>query len=627
MSFRKTLQKNIQKRAESHNKSFVTVTKPFRSSVIGEIKHTLAVLRRYKQNTDSVHLQLIEQLISECDTLSNITKNVYQALKMLRNDAKLPNACIKATKSLQRYLRAYIKRKFVIAPLSTRKKALVLECPLFKKRAFQYGPACAIANRDRKRFLVYYPVGSGKTLAALHGARTFLEIHPHGHVIVLTTLANVKTTWNEGRKLYLKHVPDKHNKIKHAFVQNIDWWFSSANTQVAHYNRLIQLLLRDPSNSLKCLIQLTPRQLKAAVQSFRGPKCTQTDKTRRKLMKQWRTFKNVAKKSLSMLEAAVPKGPFFLIVDECQEYINLSAKAMFIRKLAQHAHNTLLLSATPINDSETQKIGLYKLLDTQRGHDIAKSVLWTNNTDEKPKMSTSEPQHVHMTKIEWTAHKAAANSMSTEMHSNNAYLVKSRQACNCNSKFKRILTRIAQDISELKSKKSPIRIVIYSFFIKHGSKGFAHFLKKQTNGRTHQKHIGTIISGHKTQISTMHDSALQWFNKVDDTCKILILTGRSGTGISLKNVNVIHLMEPQWSFADEQQAIGRCTRKGSHDFEQTLQVVRWLALPPYGFAGKTADQKVAKRMLHKHNTNKVFLHNIAQQGHLYMNNLLHNYKL
>ena len=627
MSFRRHLQKNAPKRAESHNKSVATVTKPFRSSVIGEIKHTLAVLRRYTQNTDSVHLQLIEQLISECDTLTNITKNVYQALKMLRNDAKLPNACNKATKKLQTYLRAYIKRKFVKASLSTRKKALVLECPLFNKRAFQYGPACAIANRDRKRFLVYYPVGSGKTLAALHGARTFLEIHPHGHVIVLTTLANVKTTWNEGRKLYLKHVPDKHNKIKHAFIHNIDWWFSNANTQVAHYNRLIQLLLRDPTNSLKCLIQLTPRQLKAAVQTFRGPECTQTDKTRRKLMKEWKIFKKVAKKSLSMLEAAMPKGPFFLIVDECQEYINLSAKAMFIRNLAQHAQNTLLLSATPINDSENQKTGLYKLLDTPRGHDIAKSVLWTNNTAEKPEITTDKTQHVHMSKIEWTAHKAAANSKSTEMHSNNAYLVKSRQACNCNSKFKRMLTRIAQDISELKSKKSPIRIVIYSFFIKHGSKGFAHFVKKQTNGRTLQKHIDTIISGYKTQISTMHDSALQWFNRVDDTCKILILTGRSGTGISLKNVNVIHLMEPQWSLADEQQAIGRCTRKGSHDFEKTLQVVRWLALPPHGFAGKTADQKVAKRMLQKHNRNKVFLHNIAQQGHFYMNNLLHNYKL
>ena len=627
MSVRRHVQKNAPNDAETRKENSAMVTKPFRCSVIGEIKHTLAVLRRYTHNPDIVHVQLIEQLVSESDTLSNITKNVYQALKMLRDDTKLPNTCIKATNSLQRYLRAHIKRKFVKATLTTRKKALVLECPLFNKRAFQYGPACAIANRDRKRFLVYYPVGSGKTLAALHGARTFLEIHPHGHIIVITTLANVKTTWNEGRKLYLKHVPDKHNKIKHAFIQNIDRWFSNANTQVAHYNRLIQLLLRDPTNTLKYLIQLTQRQLKAAVQSFRGPECTQTDKTRRKLIKEWRKFKKVAQKSRSMLEAAMPEGPYFLIVDECQDYINLSAKSMLIRNLAQNAQNTLLLSATPINDSETQKTGLYKLLGTPRGHDIAKSVLWTNNTSEKPQLITEQPQHVHMSNIEWATHKAAANSMSTDMHSNNAYLVKSRQSCNCNSKFERMLTRITQDISERKSKRSPIRIVIYSFFIKHGSKGFAHFLKKYTHGRTFQKIIDTTISGHKTQISTMHDSALKWFNRVDDTCKILILTGRSGTGISLKNVNVIHLMEPQWSLADEQQAIGRCTRKGSHDFEKTVKVVRWLALPPHGFVGRTADQKVAKRMLQKHDKNKVFLQNIAQQGHFFMNKLLQNYKL
>jgi len=50
-------------------------------------------------------------------------------------------------------------------------------CPLFEGRPFQYGPACACALGQQK-MLVYYPLGSGKTLAALHAASVFMEKTP-----------------------------------------------------------------------------------------------------------------------------------------------------------------------------------------------------------------------------------------------------------------------------------------------------------------------------------------------------------------------------------------------------------------------------------------------------------------
>ena len=109
---------------------------------------------------------------------------------------------------------------------AARMRARVLDCPLFENRSFQYGPACAVAKRQRNRFLVYYPLGSGKTLAALHAARTFLEMKPNGRIIILTTLSNVKTTWPDNIDKYLKHVSDKNNAIRNAEVHNVDWWFS-----------------------------------------------------------------------------------------------------------------------------------------------------------------------------------------------------------------------------------------------------------------------------------------------------------------------------------------------------------------------------------------------------------------
>ena len=84
-------------------------------------------------------------------------------------------------------------------------------CPLFDKRMFQYGPACALSV-GTTRLLVYYPLGSGKTLSALHSCRYFLDRNPSGKLIILTTLSNVESTWKNNIKMYRRFTDNIHKK-------------------------------------------------------------------------------------------------------------------------------------------------------------------------------------------------------------------------------------------------------------------------------------------------------------------------------------------------------------------------------------------------------------------------------
>jgi len=500
--------------------------------------------------------------------------------------------------------------------------ALVLDCPLFNPspdcpggRSFQYAPACAVAKRERTRFLVYYPLGSGKTLSALHAARTFLELHPRGRIVVLTTLSNVKTTWPANIALYLKHVPDTNHRVEKASVENVDWWFSQENKKVILYNRLIHTLGTDPLLSREALITMKPRELRREVNRFTG-------KWKRKATAQWRRLQKALKKlpgqqkTQSMLEATIPKGPFCLIVDECQEYVNTSARSLLVNALADAATTTLLLTATPLND-QSQKAGLFRLLRTPKRPGIDKSVLWTNDGTEKPELVSMGVRQVKMTEDEWRQHAMAVQKKTSTHHSQNAYLAKSRQACNCLTKWGQIADQISADCERFAADGGPIRIVVYSFFLQAGIEGFLSFLRKRTRGSMFENRLKYKQNGISIDATTMLEDTLEWFNQREATqnCKILLLSSRSGMGISLKNVRSIHIMEPQWSSADEEQAVGRCTRKGSHDkVPKQLEVTRWMAVPPQHARGRTADQRVRASMVEKKRVTDAILQKLAGFG-------------
>ena len=450
----------------------------------------------------------------------------------------------------------------------------VVDCPLFEGRAFQYGPACAIAKGDYNRFLVYYPLGSGKTLAALHAARTFLQTEPEGHIIVITTKSNQNTTWPSNIHLYLEHVADINDRIKFANIYNVEWWFSQDNDFVGHYNALIQKLSKKVTRQQ--LIQQSPRFLKRYVEQFG-------------LDKYWATFKSALTKSQkkqSMLEATIPPFPFMLIVDECQEYLNFSAQSLLVNALANAARATLLLTATPLNDTR-QYSGLLDLMGTDTP---SKSVLWSGVETENPQLVDNGIKKVQLSDEEWREHQRQKGS-------DDAYYAKSRQECNGRSKWKAIAKQIKRDI---KKSQSPTRIVVYSFFRDKGVDGFFIYLQSRNRGEVNEnKRFTYNYKGKIVEVSLMKDGTLDWFNDVEPQCKILLLTSKAGKGISLRNVYSFHLMEPQWSFADEEQAIGRCTRKGSHDIvDPIVRVTRWLAISPEP-TKRTADERVLKAMLKK----------------------------
>lgn len=590
------------------------------------VKYASKIIENAPKNAD--YVGFLKDIVASINT-TPLIDNIRVAVDITETyQADAPKKIQKYMQKLSDVLFPYTEKLPAELSAAEKRMARVLDCPLFEqtqtqdKRAFQYGPACAVAKRERQRFLVYYPLGSGKTLAALHAARTFLEMKPKGKIIIITTLSNVETTWSANIQLYLKHVPDKNKRIKNAMVHNIDWWFTQDNKKVKYYNRVIRTLEQDPSLSRQALIEMTPRQLRREASRCKG-KCKKEN-----AIAQTRQLLNnltPSQKGQSMLQATVPEGPFCLIVDECQQYINASARTLLVNTLADASYVTLLLTATPLNDSN-QWSGLMRMLRTPRFASIKESVLWTDDTSEKPIVNEWPMRRIRMTDDEWQDHKIAEAARTSWQQSQNAYLNKTRQACNCISKWEQMASQLDVDCARFAENNGPIRMIVYSFFLDAGVEGFFVYLAKRHSGRVSQRKLRYNTRGIPTTVSLMNEDTLDWFNQTEDVqdCKILLLTSRSGTGISLKNVRAVHIMEPQWSIADENQAIGRATRKGSHDLvPAVVEVTRWMAIPPASVIGKkTAGQKVNARMLDKKKETDKALAKLEQYGKTNLKNIL-----
>lgn len=488
------------------------------------------------------------------------------------------------------------------------------QCPLFEGRDFQYGPACAFAQGSR-RVLVYYPLGSGKTLASIHGAATFLDAHPSGKVVVMTTLSNVGTTWSGALKMYRRALPKKHKRaLKNAAVHNPDWWYSQDNLPVAHYNSMMSYLSEKKDWTRRQLQKMSPKELIR--------ECDDKER-RRKFRAKISEASAISseQKYWSMLKATMPIGPFCLIVDECQEYINLSAQTELINALANAATFTILLSATPVHDAHRLN-GLKDLLGNPRN--LRSSVLWTDFSEEVPLVEDSDLRYVEMQPEEWRTHQKAVRQKTSTGHSENAYLTKSRQKCNCESKWRQIKEQIEDDIKSSVS-EMPVRIVVYSFFRRFGVDGFFTFLKNEWQCVIEKKRLVHKIDGRKVRVAMNVDKTLSWFNRDGNSVKILLLTSKDGVGISLRNVRWFHLMEPQWSDAEDQQAIGRATRKGSHELvEPFVEVYRWIAVAPNGTIGRSADQKVRAQMNEKKRRTESLLGLLSRVGREYLSRVLSN---
>ena len=136
-----------------------------------------------------------------------------------------------------------------------------MECSLFHNTKYQYGPACAYKERETnekspKGVLVYYPLGSGKTLSAIHAARLFLDSTPTGRVCVITTKSNIQTSWSKNIQQY---VAAEDVNLERIDVRNINWWFSEEN--LPHYNKVIRFVSSKSGSTRSAYVDLPWRTL------------------------------------------------------------------------------------------------------------------------------------------------------------------------------------------------------------------------------------------------------------------------------------------------------------------------------------------------------------------------------
>lgn len=500
---------------------------------------------------------------------------------------------------------------------------------LFDNRKFQYGPAAAVAERRPNRALVFYPLGSGKTLSAIHAAKTFFDRYPDGEMIVITTKTNIDATWHKNIEMYTEYESEHSERLLGADITNIDWWFSTKNEPVKHYNRLIQKLTEKGEKRLNC-IQMSINDLRKTCRRHSITKewkifLKRQMKMMRRDLKGYVSRGELKEKDLSglrrlcrmhnipvnqsMIQKTIPFGKYILIVDECQEYVNLTAQSHLVQELADNAKFSLLLSATPVHD--VTKISKFRQLLGGKDSFWKKKFLYTSVNLQKPVVEEVPIDKVVLTQEEWREHQRVSSERIGGALQN-AYLTRSRQACNTVTKWNAIADKIASDIqawTNSPQREHPLRIVVYSFFLSKGIQGFFSHFGDKFKGKTRNRKLGCKIHRRRVKCLLLQniEEDLEWFNDSSSTIKILLLSSKSGKGLSLKNVSYFHLMEPQWSDAEEDQAVGRATRKGSHaNVEAIVRLYRWIATSPSNTRGRTAGEQMQSTKKEKtRRTNRV----------------------
>ena len=164
------------------------------------------------------------------------------------------------------------------------------------------------------------------------------------------------------------------------------------------------------------------------------------------------------------------------------------------------------------------------------------------------------------------------------------------------------------------------KTVIYSFFRENGVEGFFNFLLGETTSVS-KNYLKITIQSRTIHVKIFAnpEEDIQWFNRPSSKNKMLLLTSKARLGISLMGVDTFHIMEPQWTYADEAQAVGRATRMGSHEQGQTVTVFHWVST-----AGKyeSSDEIVHNSMEAKKKRTDRVLARYAKMGTEYLSELL-----
>ncbi len=183
------------------------------------------------------------------------------------------------------------------------------------------------------------------------------------------------------------------------------------------------------------------------------------------------------------------------------------------------------------------------------------------------------------------------------------------------------LARVAE-----RAAAAPGPVLAYSQFVEHGLKALAGFLRRAgfvewAAGAHGDAPAYAIISGEvdlalRAEIKNAFNAA---DNLHGERLKALLVSKTGAEGLDLKNIREVHILEPYWDKAREDQVIFRAVRLGSHDMlpREEREVASYLYIaapnaeifaniPPANREAKTIDELFHDRALAKYEINRDF---------------------
>jgi superfamily II DNA or RNA helicase len=170
-----------------------------------------------------------------------------------------------------------------------------------------------------------------------------------------------------------------------------------------------------------------------------------------------------------------------------------------------------------------------------------------------------------------------------------SYRIKSRQACNIlfkddNEFDAPKLTKIYNIINKLHNNQLG---VIYSSFIQAGlvpmvtileKHGYQIYTSNDSSSLKYALFTGSIEIDERNKILDIYNSKE---NSHGELISLLLISSTGTTGLNLRRVRHLHIIEPTWSYSTTQQIIGRAVRYNSHvdlpEDEQNVKIYQYIS--------------------------------------------------
>jgi len=464
----------------------------------------------------------------------------------------------------------------------------------------QYGPSFAMRRHFVKRdapkgVLTYFEVGTGKTFAALHAARTFIDWHPNGRVYIITTRANIESTWSRDWRVYSAALNRQQPGASSRFTRALDWGTRDAIFKLKMPTNRPILIIVDEAHLVRNMnSQSAPRLIDLCAQASYTILLTATPIVR------------------TIFDA---NALLSYIHGEAIDWVDEDTTPTYLGQLFNKAviYKAQDRSQFPRIHHVEKRVAL--------GHEYELFVSLDEQVIDNLKHDLMR-DHRHGERWNTTIARVAA----TRGLPKNPFLVNSRRVCNSDVKLQAIFDVINQDAAE-----GTRRMVVFSNFRDEGIDGFFLWLLtkqfRRPNKRTYAYATGMLANGIRAEVALwsneQYAELTKWQHSEDDICKVLLISPMAREGLSLRGVRKFHLMEPSWNISDEEQAIGRAARLTSHRHlpadQQDVTVYHWIAT----FQGaQTSDERVAELASLRNRIIQNYLNRLRLLGHNYLTRLV-----